>query len=372
MLAEQLRALLEAHGPANLLRAMSASALGLAENAAADDDQWINVAAATAQAAEALTDDDQTVVDDAAGEESEEEEEDETAPSEAVDSGATTPPPSPPSSRSSEGADMRDQEFAPRKDATQWRAYRLSEDGKKSIPLFWGDDGVERSQWARKEFSTEAIRRRWGVGRYVIWWYGMSEEGKLVSLGRGHELRIVERPSEVHEPEPQRAAPAPTGGGSSSDLLAALSAMRPSAPAAVGGGTDMTVVLQILAFMEDSRDRQNRVAEARLQAEREIMMERERIASKERIAQLEASAHAVGRGGRGVDTEALAEVIGRKVQEVIEGSGDDDDSAALTTRSSDVATMVNAFKETIAPLVTMFVQNAMANKPGGNGSNGSN
>ena len=102
------------------------------------------------------------------------------------------------------------------------------------------------------------------------------------------------------------------------------------------------------------------------------MMERERLASKERIAQLEANAHAAARGGgRGVDTEALAEVIGRKVQEVIEGSGDDDDSAALATRPSDVATIANALKETIAPLVTMFIQNAMT-KPSGNGSNGSN
>ncbi len=228
-------------------------------------------------------------------------------------------------------------------------------------------------QFPIRDLSYDTIRSRWGAGRYVIYWFGPRDGGdrtKVLPMGGGIKVHLVDPP--VEAPAPPRAEVPAAAAGSSSELLAALSAMRPN-PAPVGGGTDMTMVLQLLAFMEDSRDRQNRVAEARLQAEREIMMERERLASKERIAQLEASAHAAVRGGRSnVDTEALAEVIGRKVQEVIEGSGDDEESAALTTRSSDVATMVNAFKETIAPLVTMFVQNAMANKAGGNGSDGSN
>ena len=63
---------------------MSATALGLAEKATDDDDEWINLAAATAQAAEALTDDDQAAVDDAVGEEGDDEEEGEAEPSEAV------------------------------------------------------------------------------------------------------------------------------------------------------------------------------------------------------------------------------------------------------------------------------------------------
>jgi hypothetical protein len=389
MLAEQLRALLEAHGPATLLRAMSATALGLAEKATDDDDEWINLAAATAQAAEALTDDDQAAVDDAVGEEGDDEEEGEAEPSEAVDSDTTTSPPSAPSSRSNEGAAMRDQEFAPRKDATHWRAYRHSEDGKKSIPLFWGDDGVERSQWARKDFSTETIRNRWGVGRYVIWWYGTSEEGKLVSLGRGHELRIVERPSEAREPEPQRAAPeaSSTASNGSADLLAALAAMRPASAAAAppgsgGGGMDPTVMLQLFAFMADQQNKQARLADDRLAAERAIMMERERLAAKERIAQIEATAQIQARGrGGSIDHDALAEAIGRKVQEALAPEDDDEEgSTALAPNPTDFAMMLNAAKETFGPVLAAFATKIMSDattlphpyKPRGGNGNGSN
>ena len=372
-LTERLRALLEEHGATALLRAISASSRGIAEKA---DDQvtWLNASLAADVAAESL--------ENGCGFAENEDEEDETSDDDDPDdtpnetsapepAGAARPDRAP---TPNEGASMMKRDIPTPANVTHWRVQRRV-DGADNQAMSWGTNGVMLEQFPIRDLSYDTIRSRWGAGKYVIYWFGPRDgenRSKILPMGGGIKVHLVDPPAEA--PAPPRSE-VPAASGSSSELLAALSALRPPNPSTtppVGGGTDMAVVLQVLAFMEDSRERQARAAEARLQAEREIMMERERLASKERIAQLEANAHAAARGGgRGVDTEALAEVIGRKVQEVIEGSGDDDDSAALATRPSDVATIANALKETIAPLVTMFIQNAMT-KPSGNGSNGSN
>jgi hypothetical protein len=124
-------------------------------------------------------------------------------------------------------------------------------------------------------------------------------------------------------------------------------------------------MLQLLAFMDERQERQRQAQahEARLAAERyradlDLQRERERLASQERIAQIEANAKVQGRGGHSpFDPEVLAEAIGRRVQEAM--TSDEDDAPPTTSLAvpqppSDLATMVNALKETLAPLMAVL------------------
>ena len=331
-LTEQLRALLEQHGPAELLRAVSAGARELAEKSPHREDALIAVAAATAQVAEALADDGSVVEDDDNAAEHDDGDAGDESPAKA------SPRHEPPSPSPNEGASMKSSVIVPpRKDVTHWRVRRLSEDRKKSTPLFWGADGVEACEWPLKELSIDTLRHRWGPGRYVIFWFGRNEEGQSVALGRGNPINLLELPGEAPRvPERSGAVrvPAPPEVGpskpSASGELLALAAMRSQA-----GAGDMSAMLQLLAFMDERQERARQVQaqESRLAAERyradlEVMLERERLASKERIAQIEATAQATVRGARsagGLDVEMLGEVIGRKVTEAIAPLIDNDD-----------------------------------------------
>ena len=375
-LTEQLRALLVQHGPAELLRAVSVGARELAEESPHREDALIAVAATTAQVAEAISDGVTLVAgDDGAAHDDSEAGGEESPPAPQAKARAPhEPPPSP-----NEGAPMKNQAIVPpRKDVTHWRVRRLSEDRKKSTQLFWGADGVEASEWPVKELSIDTLRHRWGVGRYVIFWFGRNEEGQSVPLGRGNPIDLLELPGELPQ-GPERLGgvriPGPPEVGpskpSASGELLALAAMRSQA-----GAGDMSAMLQLLAFMDERQERARQVQaqEARLAAERyradlEVMLERERLASKERIAQIEATAQATirgARGGGGLDVEMLGEVIGRKVTEAIAPlmEGDDDDAststpAAIVSQPSDLATTVNALKETLAPFLAAIASKVM-------------
>jgi len=268
-----------------------------------------------------------------------------------------------------------------RKDVTHWRARRVSEDRKVSTPLVWGDDGVEVSEWPIKELSVDTLRGRWGAGRYVLYWFGpRGEGGKRMPMGGSRMIHLLERPGDPRASEGGEAthvaAPSPVVPSASGELLA-LAAMRSQA----AGGGDMAAMLQLLAFMDErqERQRQAQAQEGRLAAERyradlEVMLERERLATKERIAQIEATAHAQARGARGgpaLDPEVLAEAIGRRVQEAITSDDDDDgqDASPATTLAaaapSDLATMVNALKETLAPLLAVLATKLVNDPAGG-------
>ncbi len=266
-----------------------------------------------------------------------------------------------------------------RKDVTHWRVYRISEDGKKGTPLKWGINGRLLSEWPIKELSVETVRNRWGAGRYDLRWFGVDEEGNTVTLGRGKPLHLVELPDEPRATErpaeasriPAPPVESPSSPRASGELLA-LAAMRNQTG---GRCPDMASMLQLRAFMEERQDRarqvqqhEARLAEERHRADLEVQIERERLATKERIAMIEANAQvqARGRAASAVDPEALAEAIGRKVQEAIagDGDGDDDGSTALAAGSSDLAKIVDAIKETLAPLLTVIVTKVM-NEPAG-------
>jgi hypothetical protein len=391
-LDEQLRALLDEHGAADLLRAMSASARGLAETHPDDEDEWIDAAAAAAQAAEALVDGE----DAAAVEDGEDDEESESgdegegeggAPLEAITSNAPAPSvrrhePTPPSPN--EGA-MKDYAILPRrKDVTHWRARRVSEDGKKNSPLVWGDDDaiVERGEWPIKELSAETLLARWGEGWYVLQWFGLREDGKMRPLGRGNPVHILARSDDppasertlggaARVPAPPPAA-APAGPSASGELLA-LAAMRNQAG---GRGGDMASMLQLLAFMDERQERARQVQqqEARLAAERyradaEVQIERERLATKERIAMIEANAQVQTRGrGGAMDPEAFAEAIGRKLQEVMPAPADDEEDTAPTTLApgpTDYVTTINALRETLAPFLAALATKLTTDPPAG-------
>jgi hypothetical protein len=261
----------------------------------------------------------------------------------------------------------------PRKDVTHWRARRISEDKKKSTPLFWGVDGVEACEWPLRELSIETLRHRWGAGRYVIFWFGRNEEGQSVALGRGNPINLLElaagaeppaRPGAVRVPAPPEVTAKPSAGG---ELLALAALGRGQ-----GGGRDLSETLQLIAFIREGEERarqqqaqESRAAAERYRADLEVMIERERLASKERIAQIEATAQVTTRNARaGFDVESLGEVIGRKVQEAIAPLLPDEDEGstpapAMAPASSDVATIVNAIKEAFAPAIAAVATKLM-------------
>ena len=371
-LPEQLSTLLELHGLADLLRALSASARGLAERCPDREDEWIRAALTAAQAAETHAEDgshasavaDEEEIDDH-GEGDEEDEgeneddDDEDTPLDGVAAASHEPAsPSP-----SEDASMKKSSdiLPPRNDVTHWRVRRVSEDGKNSSPeLCWGSDSVEYSEWELKELSFETLRRRWGAGRYRIFWFGR-EAGHSVGLGRSNPIRLLDRPGESREPEPARVTTPPPeaasgASGGPGELLAALAAMRPSQT----GGMDMAAMLQLFAFMSEQQNRQARIVEDRIQAERAIMMERERLSAKERIAQIEATAHAQARGRGGFDQQALVEAIKEALAPADEGEEESTPTTTLAAGSSDVAKIVDAVKEMLVPVVTAFVGKIMS------------
>ena len=351
-LTEQLSVLLKEHGAPSLLRAMSASARGLAEEAP-DEPKWLNAFLSAEQAAEALEcDDEESSIED----EDEEDESDAPAETSAPLAPAARTEPAP--STQNEGDSTMKRDIPTPELVTHWRILRVVEGGGETERQCWGTEGVMHEEWPVRELSTETIRSRWGSGRYVLYWYSY-RDGKLFPMGGGRKVHLVDRPTEPRAAGPARipAPPevAPVTPSASGELLAALAAMRPNPG---GSGTDMTAIVQLLAIMGEQQDRQARLAETRFQAEREIMMERERLAAKERLAQIEAGAHVQARGRGGIDQQALVEAL----KEALAPADDDEDSTptALAAGSSDVAKIVEAVKEMLAPVVTAFVAKVMS------------
>ncbi|MGO9712522.1 MAG: hypothetical protein ACLQBL_26915 [Polyangiaceae bacterium] len=366
-LTEQLSVLLKEHGAPTLLRAMSASARGLAEEAP-DEPRWLNAFLSAEQAAEALEcDDGESSIED----EDEEDESDAPAETSAPLAPAARTEPAP--STQNEGDSTMKRDIPTPELVTHWRILRVVDGEGETERQCWGTEGVMHEEWPVRELSTETIRSRWGSGRYVLYWYSY-RDGKLFPMGGGRKVHLVDRPTEPRAterpagaariPAPREVAPvAPSASGGSGELLAALAAMRNRSGSA---GADVASMLQLLAFMEERQERarqahqhEARIAEERHRADLEVQIERERLATKERIAHIEASAQVQARGRGGIDQQALVEALKEALSPADEGE-ESTPMTGLAAGSSDLAKIVDAVKEMLAPVLTAFVAKVMS------------
>ena len=255
----------------------------------------------------------------------------------------------------SPGTVMKDSRLGPRQsDATHWRCRRLDEEGgRKGTSLFWGEgDGVEVSEWPIKTCTAETIIERWGPGRYVVDYMHIDASGRRRPRGTSRVLHVTARTPKTAQPPVQMQAP--TG--------------IPTLVAPIASHDQLySQMFSMLAYLEDRTDKARAVAAAeaktaqeRYRADLEFQLERERLASKERIAQIEAQTRLTPIRGSHFDPETLAqrigEIVGDKVQEALET--DDDAATALTAPAvppDNTAAIVNALKDTLAPILSLVV-----------------
>ena len=390
-LAQQLRALLKQHGPTDLLRALSAGARELAEERPDQGDEWLRAALIAAQTAEALADDAShasTVEEDgdegdaedepdegedmpSDGDEGEEENEpdDEDMPYDGVETSSNEPTSSRPSPNE-EASMKKSHVIAPPEKTSRTGERTAFRRTARTAPSSIG--GTTKSSWANGRSANCRSRPFVTDGAPVVTaCFGtvVTKMGQPIALGRSNPIRLIERVGESRPSEPVAGAripevPTAPAPGVPSELLAALAAMRPSP----GGGGALTWrrCFSCSRSWSSGKTGKNVFAADRLHAEREIMLERERLASKERIAQIEATAQVqrAGRARRRLRPRGACR--GHRPQ----GAGGDRAAPGRRRRrgsrrrrsragSSDLATIVNAIKETLAPLLPVIATKVM-------------
>ena len=154
---------------------------------------------------------------------------------------------------------MKDQAIVPpRKDVTHWRVRRLSEDRKKST-RFLGRRWRRGQRMARKELSTDTLRHRWGVGRYVIFWFGRNEEGQSVRSAAATRSTSSSSPASSRRgPSASEVSAFPVPPSRAEHAERVGRAPRARGDAIEAGAGDMSAMLQLLAFMDERQERHAR------------------------------------------------------------------------------------------------------------------
>ena len=365
-LTEQLSVLLKEHGAPTLLRAMSASARGLAEEAP-DEPRWLNAFLSAEQAAEALEcDDGESSIED----EDEEDESDAPAETSAPLAPAARTEPAP--STQNEGDSTMKRDIPTPELVTHWRILRVVDGEGETERHCWGTEGVMHEEWPVRELSTETIRSRWGSGRYVLYWYSY-RDGKLFPMGGGRKVHLVDRPTEPRAterpagaariPAPREVAPvAPSASGGSGELLAALAAMRND------WGAPAPTWRRCSSSSRSWRSGKRGAAgpPARSAHRGGAAPCGSRGPDRARAARHEGAhrAHRSERAGAGSRarrhrSQALVEALKEALSPADEGE-ELTPMTGLAAGSSDLAKIVDAVKEMLAPVLTAFVAKVMS------------
>lgn len=412
-----VRALLKAHGPTILFQAIAAACVETAREAPEDVEFWECAAIAAHNAVASLLGDEGDEEDFEDGDEGNEDEGDveameepehmsaapeasssaaSEAPSVRCPQSSESEPPGNVSAQTQEDEMTKEDQLGKRPPlATSWGLRFRSEatEGKWIVVRKRENDRYDSSEWPIRSCSLAAITRDFPTleGEIAVQYIHTDENGNRRPVGRS---RIV--PVRAAAAASQAEKPATASPRKRTPLFAvpppetpATSEPTPSSPATIGGGASSFqewVQWQEMQRQAREEERERRRAEREEEREerrqeRQEQLERERMNHELELKKMELNARAHRAGvAAGLDPEAIQRIVreelraereqigqtvSTQVQQAMDAlADDDDDDDTKTPAPQDTATaVINALRETLAPLVPLVLAKLQPTPP---------